>query len=138
MKESILVDVIINLPVNKIYTYRIEKKISIGTIIIVPFGYNNEEVYAITITDTYKKNLNFPIKNVISISSSNSLFSANQIRFLKWASKYYLVPLPKIINSIIPNKIFEIKKGSKKILFKNKKVNKKLKPRINLKRSNKY
>ena len=138
MKESILVDVIINLPVRKIYTYKVEKKISIGTIIIVPFGYNNEEVYAITITDTYKKRQNFPIKNAISISSSNSLFSASQIRFLKWASQYYLVPLPKIINSIIPNKIFEIKKGSKEILIKNKQVIKDLKPRLNLERSDKY
>ena len=138
MKESILVDVIINLPVRKIYTYRIKQKISIGTIIIVPFGYNNEEVYAITITNTYKKRLNFPVKNAISISSINSLFSASQIRFLKWASQYYLVPLPKIINSIIPNKIFEIKKGSKEILFKNNQVNKELKPRLNLERSDKY
>ena len=137
MKESILVDVVINLPVRKIYTYIVEKKISIGTIIIVPFGYNNEEVYAITITDTYKKRQNFPLKNAISISSS-SLFSASQIRFLKWASQYYLVPLPKIINSIIPNKIFEIKKGSKEILIKNKQVIKDLKPRLNLERSDKY
>ena len=29
MKESILVDVIINLPVRKIYTYKVEKKISV-------------------------------------------------------------------------------------------------------------
>ena len=138
MKESILVDVIINLPVRKIYTYKVEKKISIGTIIIVPFGHNNEEVYAITITDTYKKRQNFPIKNAISISTNNSLFSANQIRFLKWASQYYLVPLPKIINSIIPKKIFEIKKVSKEILIKNKQVIEDLKPRLNLERSDKY
>tara|TARA_B100001564_G_scaffold120964_1_gene100904 strand:- start:75 stop:1775 length:1701 start_codon:yes stop_codon:yes gene_type:complete len=107
MKKKYLVDVIIPLPLNNYYTYLATSKISIGTILKVPFGNNNESVNGITISKCYEKKISFPVKKIISVG--HQLFSNEQIIFLKWISQYYMVELPKVFNSLFPKHIFNIK-----------------------------
>ena len=111
MKENYLVDVIIPLPLNKHYTYSSKSRVEIGTHLKVPFGNNNEIADAITISDSYKKDTSFPIKGILSVEKK--ILSKKQIQFFVWASKYYLVELPKVINSLFPKHIFNISKISK-------------------------
>ena len=98
MKENYLVDVIIPLPLNRHYTYSSKSRVGIGTHLKVPFGNNNEIADAITISDSYKKDTKFPIKGILSVEKK--ILSKKQIQFFVWASKYYLVELPKVINSL--------------------------------------
>ena len=109
MAESLLVDVLVNLPLKKIFTYKSDKKIKIGSIIKGPFGYNNEIVNAVTITPSYKKKSYYKLKSIISIKSEKVIFSKNQIIFLKWVSKYYLVSLSQVFHSVVPKGIYSIK-----------------------------
>ena len=111
MKEKYLVNVIIPLPLNQHYTYSCKSKIDIGTHLKVPFGNNNETAEAITISYSYSKETSFPIKSILSIQKK--VLSKKQIKFFIWASKYYLVELPKVINSLFPKHIFNIKKINK-------------------------
>lgn len=106
MKKKYLVDVIIPLPLNNYYTYSINSKIDIGTIIKVPFGNNNESINAISISECYEKKISFPVKNILSIDQR--LFSNKQIKFFKWVSQYYMVELPKVFNTLFPKHIFSI------------------------------
>ena len=100
MKENYLVDVVIPLPLNRHYTYSSKSRVEIGTHLKVPFGNNNEIADAITISDSYKKDTSFPIKGILSVEKK--ILSKKQIQFFVWASKYYLVELPKVINSLFP------------------------------------
>ena len=55
MAESLLIDVIVSLPLNKSYTYKTPRNLKIGSIVKVPFGHNNEKINAVTISNGYKK-----------------------------------------------------------------------------------
>ena len=108
MKDYAFVDVIINLPLDSLYTYKTNYKIKLGSIVKVPFGNNNEIVEGVVISNSYITKRHYYIKKIISVKNFNGPFSENQIKFLKWASEYYLVSLPKILNSIFSKKIFDI------------------------------
>ena len=108
MAESLLIDVIVSLPLNKSYTYKSPKNLKIGSIVKVPFGHNNEEINAVTISNGYKKKTTYLVKNILSIENEIGIFSSKQIKFFKWISEYYLISLPKIFHSIIPKNILNI------------------------------
>ena len=108
MAESLLIDVIVSLPLNKSYTYKTPKSLKIGSIVKVPFGHNNEKINAVTISNGYKKKTNYLVKNISSIENEIGIFSSKQIKFFKWISEYYLISLPKIFHSIIPKNILNI------------------------------
>ena len=108
MAESLLIDVIVSLPLNKSYTYKSPKNLKIGSIVKVPFGHNNEKINAVTISNGYKKKTNYLVKNILSIENEIGIFSSKQIKFFKWISEYYLISLPKIFHSIIPKNILNI------------------------------
>tara|TARA_B100000686_G_scaffold106904_1_gene113977 strand:- start:676 stop:2409 length:1734 start_codon:yes stop_codon:yes gene_type:complete len=108
MAESLLIDVIVSLPLNKSYTYKTPRNLKIGSIVKVPFGHNNEKINAVTISNGYKKKTNYLVKNISSIENEIGIFSSKQIKFFKWISEYYLISLPKIFHSIIPKNILNI------------------------------
>ena len=108
MAESLLIDVIVSLPLNKSYTYKTPRNLKIGSIVKVPFGHNNEKINAVTISNGYKKKTNYLVKNILSIENEIGIFSSKQIKFFKWISEYYLISLPKIFHSIIPKNILNI------------------------------
>ena len=109
MKDFYCLDILISVPLNKVFTYKSSYKTKIGSIVKIPFGNNNEIVKGIVISKPYNKKKNFQIKEVISIESFQSILSKGQLELLKWASNYYLVGLPKIFNSIFSKKILDLK-----------------------------
>ena len=102
--KDFYIDVLIIVPLDNLFTYKTSYKIKIGSIINVPFGNNNEIVKGIVISKPYLPKEKFIVKDVISVENYESILSLKQIEFLKWASKYYLVSLPKIFNSIFSKK----------------------------------
>ena len=104
MKENYLVDVIIPLPLNRHYTYSSKSRVEIGTHLKVPFGNNNEIADLNNNFRFLQKDTSFPIKGILSVEKK--ILSKKQIQFFVWASKYYLVELPKVINSFISQTYF--------------------------------
>ncbi len=113
MKDYSLVDVIINLPLDSLYTYKTNKKTRLGSIVEVPFGNNNEVVEGVVISNPYITKKYYYIKKIISVKNYEGPFSESQIKLLIWASEYYLVSLPKILSSLFTKKIFDIKRSFK-------------------------
>ena len=122
MKDFSFLDVIINLPLDSLYTYKTNLKTKIGSVVKVPFGNNNEIIDAVVISTPYITKKNYFIKKIVSVKSYEGLFSLNQIQLLLWASEYYLVSLPKILNSLFSKKIFNLKNLEKKNKIINSKI----------------
>lgn len=122
MKDFSFLDVIINLPLDSLYTYKTNLKTKIGSVVKVPFGNNNEIIDAVVISNPYITKKNYFIKKIVSVKSYEGLFSLNQIQLLLWASEYYLVSLPKILNSLFSKKIFNLKNLEKKNKIINSKI----------------
>jgi len=119
--KDFYIDVLIIVPLDNLFTYKTSYKIKIGSIINVPFGNNNEIVKGIVISKPYLPKEKFIVKDVISVENYESILSLKQIQFLKWASTYYLVSLPKIFNSIFSKKILSLKvEDTEEINFFNK------------------
>jgi len=115
MKDFFFLDVIINLPLDSLYTYKSNLNTKIGSIVKVPFGNNNEIIDAVVISKPYTAKRNYYIKKVVSVKNYEGLFSYNQIQLLLWASEYYLVSLPKVLNSLFSKKIFDLKNSDERI-----------------------
>ena len=73
MKDFYCLDILISVPLNKVFTYKSSYKTKIGSIVKIPFGNNNEIVKGIVISKPYNKKKNFQIKEVISIESFQSI-----------------------------------------------------------------
>ena len=138
MAESLLIDVIVSLPLNKSYTYKSPKNLKIGSIVKVPFGHNNEEINAVTLSNGYKKKTTYLVKNILSIENEIGIFSSKQIKFFKWISEYYLISLPKIFHSIIPNKILNIVDSGNHLITNNIITTQNYKPKLIVEFSDNY
>ena len=123
-----LVDIILPIPVNKIFTFYCNhediKKIEVGYRVIVPFGKMNNEkigfVYKINKSRNEKRKNYKKIKSVID---KKPIITRNQIKLLKWIAEYYISNITKTFNLIIPGylmkkKIFENYKPKKKYFIK--------------------
>tara|TARA_B000000475_G_scaffold51043_1_gene39729 strand:+ start:5365 stop:7086 length:1722 start_codon:yes stop_codon:yes gene_type:complete len=123
MKDFNCVDVLISVPLDKVFTYKSNFKIKIGSVVKIPFGNNNEIVKGIIISKPYIKKINFQIKEIISVENYESILSDTQLKLLKWSSTYYLVGLPKIFNSVFSKNILDINLDEKYHQNKNRKSN---------------
>ncbi len=122
--KDFYIDVLVVLPLDNLFTYKSNYETKIGSIVKVPFGNNNEIIKAIVISKPYTIKEKFLTKDVISVENYESILSVNQIELLKWSSKYYLVSLPKIFNSIFSKQILNLKidkLNEANLLMKNKK-----------------
>ena len=123
MKDFNCVDVLISVPLDKVFTYKSNFKIKIGSVVKIPFGNNNEIVKGIIISKPYIKKINFQIKEIISVENYESILSDTQLKLLKWSSTYYLVKIKKIFNSVFSKNILDINLGEKYHQNKNRKSN---------------
>ena len=137
MKNHFFVNVLINLPLDKYYTYKVNKKhkrkIEIGSIVSIPFGNNNEIIKGVVISIVSDFKSNYIIKKISDNQNKNIIFTKKQIEFFKWAEEYYLLNLSKIFHTIVPNNILESINNSN---INNQKNNKKIDN--NLKELNKF
>ena len=73
---------------NKIYHYSIPSnlKVEIGSQVLIPFGHRKDIGYIIGLVEKTEVK---GIKDIISVTSSESLFGQKQIELAKWLSDYY-------------------------------------------------
>lgn len=113
MKNYFFVNVLINLPLDRFFTYKTDVKyknsINIGSIVSVPFGNNNEILKGIVISKLNNFKSFYAIKKIQNPNINNIVFTKEQIKFLEWIEEYYLLKLPKVFHSLFPNQILNIK-----------------------------
>ena len=112
MKNHFFINVLINIPLNKFFTYKADLKyinsIKIGSIVSVPFGNNDELSKGVVISKLDNFKSNYTIKKIKKVDTNNIVFTEEQIKFLKWIAEYYLLSITKVFHSIIPSQILNI------------------------------
>ncbi len=103
------IDVLVNFPLNKFFTYKSTFKTQIGSIVSIPFGNNNEIINGLVISNPYIPKKKFYTKKILSVENYGPIISARQLEFINWTSKYYLVSISKIFNSIFSKNLLNIK-----------------------------
>ena len=100
-KSMFYINVLLAYPLSKEFTYAIDTKCIIGSVVQVPF---RSKKYAGIVMGFIKnpevsKN---KIKYIISISS-NLLFNEKKIKFLNWVSEYNFIEKGQVLKMMLPN-----------------------------------
>ena len=101
-----LYEVLVPVPIDKKYTYKSSKNLSIqrGDVVLVPFGKRNAEIGVVSGV-LKKSELNYPLENIKEIIKKvkNIKLQPNMIKFVEWVSNYNLYPLGIIMKMVLPN-----------------------------------
>ena len=92
-------NIIVPIPIDKIFTYKSKFIISNGSRVIIPFG--NRTVTGVVDGLTYDLSDNIIYKEIIDILDKTPLFNTCFIKFLKAVSKHYLVPIGSVLKGSI-------------------------------------
>ena len=107
-------EVILATGVKKLLSYNIptslENKVSVGQAISVPLRNRYLLAYIYRLHTTKPPNKDYELKDITDLVSAKSLFNQNIVDLLEWLSNYYVVPLSKIIKSILPTGTRALKK----------------------------
>lgn len=100
---SIYVDVAVALPVHQTYIYgvlpQMDKRISPGCSVLVPFGKRRVTGYVQSLLKTTKQP---DIKAVIKMLDDTPLYPEEMIPFFQWIADYYLHPIGLVIKTALP------------------------------------
>lgn len=99
-------DVILPLPIPKLYTYRIPSlmvdKIFVGSRIIVQFGV--KKVYTAIVSSIHTNPPKvYEAKNILELLEETPLINSYQFKLFNWISEYYMCTLGEVINAAIPS-----------------------------------
>jgi len=99
------VEVILPLPLDKLYTYRVtrdlEPFVTAGKRVIVQFG--AKKLYSALIYQvTHTPPAGYEAKNIVSVLDENPVVSATQFKFWKWMSSYYMCSMGEVMNAALP------------------------------------
>lgn len=102
---SLYVEVVLPLPLMKLYTYRLPSDLyelaMPGKRVFVPFG--NRKVYTgIIVSVNNQKPEKYEALNVISIIDDTPLVSNEQLQFWQWIADYYMCGLGDVMNAALP------------------------------------
>lgn len=112
----ILVDVLIERKVNAlsrpfIYLYLLKKKINIGVRVVVPFNKTNLVGYVINIKkeqrnkEEYEKESGFILNEIKDVIDEIPILNNELFLLAKKISKYYLVPLISVLQTMLPQSL---------------------------------
>ncbi len=100
------VDLILPIPLKKLYTYSVEKEmvedLEIGKRTIVEFG--RKKLYTAIIYKIHeKKPKDYETKNIISIIDDFPSISILQIKFWEWIANYYFSSIGEVYKAAVPS-----------------------------------
>lgn len=105
-KKQQFVKVIVPLPVNKLFTYSVNKtdidKIKPGSRVIVQFGkkkFYTAIVHGIIQKKPEQKN----IKNIHTLLDEEPIFTQKHLEFWNWISEYYICPIGEVLKTALPS-----------------------------------
>jgi primosomal protein N' (replication factor Y) len=100
------VDVILPIPIERLFTYRITKAearfLKPGTRIAVPFG--KQKIYTALVYNIHQHEPTvYEAKEIHQILDENPLVTELQLKLWKWISDYYMCTLGDVLRAALPN-----------------------------------
>ena len=104
--QTFFVDVILPLPVEARFTYRVPQalngQIAFGMRVIVPFG--NNKLYAAVVERVHEEAPNqFSTKYVLDVIDERPVVSEAQYRLWQWISAYYMCTVGEVMAAALPS-----------------------------------
>ena len=112
-KESQIIKVAIDVPVDDLFDYRCREQVDIGQFVVVPFGSRKliGIVVEVGVNTTLPPN---KIKEVIRVDEE-SLFNMELFKLFRFVASYYQYPIGQTIHTAVPSRIKQgVIRGKKK------------------------
>jgi primosomal protein N' (replication factor Y) len=106
MSTTLFVDVIVPLPLQSLFTYRVprnwEEYVHVGKRVVVPFGKN--KLYTAIIYKIHDKSpLQYEAKYIETILDEQAIITAPQLQLWEWMASYYMCSLGEVMNAALPS-----------------------------------
>lgn len=106
MPTTLFVDVIVPLPLQSLFTYRVPRNwdeyIQVGKRVVVQFGKN--KLYTALIYKIHDKPpLNYEAKYIENILDEKPIITAPQLKLWEWMANYYMCTLGEVMNAALPS-----------------------------------
>ncbi|TXK50739.1 primosomal protein N' [Pontibacter qinzhouensis] len=105
-RVTLFADVILPLPLPKLYTYRIpfemNDEVLVGVRVIVQFG--AKKVLSCIVADIHENApADYQAKYVLDVLDDKPIVTAPQLKLFKWIADYYMCTLGEVINAALPS-----------------------------------
>ncbi|AKD03767.1 primosomal protein N' [Pontibacter korlensis] len=105
-RVTLFADVILPLPLPKLYTYRIpyemNDEVSVGVRVIVQFG--AKKVLSCIVADIHENApADYQAKYILDVLDDKPIITAPQLKLFKWIADYYMCTLGEVINAALPS-----------------------------------
>lgn len=106
MSTTLFVDVIVPLPLQSLFTYRVPREwnemVHVGKRVVVQFGKN--KLYTAIIYKIHDKPpLQYEAKYIENILDEHSIITAPQLKLWEWMASYYMCTLGEVMNAALPS-----------------------------------
>jgi primosomal protein N' (replication factor Y) len=106
MSSTLFVDVIVPLPLQSLFTYRVPRNwdeyVHLGKRVVVPFG-KNKRYTAIIYKIHDKPPLQYEAKYIENILDEQAIITAPQLKLWEWMASYYMCALGEVMNAALPS-----------------------------------
>lgn len=99
---SLILEVAISVPLNQLFDYLCDQKVSTGMRVSIPFG--RKKVTGIVLNIKDKSDFK-QLKSVEKVLDDEPIFDQPMLDFLQWASSYYHHPIGEVIMSSLPKNL---------------------------------
>ncbi|MCJ8164483.1 primosomal protein N' [Pontibacter sp. E15-1] len=105
-RVTLFADVILPLPLPKLYTYRVpfemNDEVLVGVRVIVQFG--GKRVLSCIVADIHENApADYQAKYVLDVLDDTPIVTAPQLKLFKWIADYYMCTLGEVINAALPS-----------------------------------
>ncbi|WP_266204614.1 replication restart helicase PriA [Pontibacter kalidii] len=105
-RVTLFADVILPLPLPKLYTYRIpyemNDEVSVGVRVIVQFG--AKKVLSCIVAEVHENApADYQAKYILDVLDDKPIITAPQLKLFKWIADYYMCTLGEVINAALPS-----------------------------------
>lgn len=103
MSKKTFIDVAVELPVDRIFTYEVpdtlSEQVEIGKRVLVPFGKRVVTGFCLG----FSKNSEVKgIKDILDVLDDKPVFDEKRLKFFQWMASYYFAPVGEVLSLICP------------------------------------
>ena len=103
--KTLFVEVILPLPIPKLYTYRVPNEwndlVFVGSRVIVQFG--KKKIYTAVITSIFDTAPSYNAKLLLDVLDDEPLINEIQLKFFDWMGSYYLAHPGDVLTAALPS-----------------------------------
>lgn len=104
-RKTYFVDVVLPVPIDKPFTYRVpfemNEELKIGVRVVVPFG--RSKLQTGIISKIHENVPEYQTKYVEAILDDSPIITGNQWKLWNWMSDYYMAPIGDVMNAALPS-----------------------------------